>query len=117
MLNILLHTLPLADVGPAPLILPLGGSALVAGVFLAAALVTGGLWLIRRARSQPTDGPRRWFWLSLAGAFGFAAIPLGVIGLVEPGLLVPTVALVLACIVCVVIMLKTRRESVDREAP
>jgi hypothetical protein len=70
-----------ADAGPGPLLYPAGGSAAVAGGFLALAAVAGGLWLARRWRDRPVRGSRRVFWVCLGCAAVFASVPVGLLGL------------------------------------
>jgi hypothetical protein len=88
--------LPLADVGPGPLIYPAGGSAALAGLCLALAVVAGGLWLARRSRGQPDRVPRKVFWVSLGVAAVLAAASTAVVGLFVPPALIATLMLLVA---------------------
>ncbi len=93
----------LGDVGPGPLVPLMGGSAVIAGVFLSLAIVTGGIWLARRLEHREAPTSRKLFWVSLGGAALFAAVPAGIIGLFVPPLLVIAAALVVTG-VCLVVL-------------
>src|SRR4051794_7876532 len=77
----------IADAGPGPLIYPLAGSAVLAGLFLTLAFIAGGLWLTRISREQPAPYSRKLFWISLGGACLFGTVVALVIGLFLPPLL------------------------------
>jgi hypothetical protein len=36
------------------------GSVAIAGIFLSLAIISGGMWLVRRSRNRPTSSVRRW---------------------------------------------------------
>ena len=83
----------LADAGPGPLIYPLAGSLAIAAVFLSAAIITGGLWLVKRSNKHTAPYFRRIFWFSLGGAALFGTAVPGVIGLFLPPVLIVAVAM------------------------
>src|SRR5436305_2716829 len=88
-----MHMALFADAGPGPLLLPMGGSVLLAGLVLSLAFVTGGIWITRRVQDQPALLSRKFCLLFLAGAMWSAAILPAVIGLFEPAFFLAVIAL------------------------
>jgi hypothetical protein len=106
-----------ADMGPGPLTGPALGSTAVAGGFLAAALVAGGLWVRRRSASRRFGGARRAFYLLLGSAALFGtAFPI-LMGLYFPPFLLLAFSLLVACPYFVLKGLRTPREGVVPPEP
>jgi hypothetical protein len=76
-----------ADAGPGPLLVPLGGSVIVAGIFLSLACVAGGLWLAKASRPRESGRWKKWCLICSGGAFFSASFFTGFIGLWNAGVL------------------------------
>lgn len=103
------HTGIVADAGPGPLLLPLGGSALVAGIFLSLAVVAGGWWFARWMQDRPAPKSRRLFWHFSGCAALFAALPVAVFGLFMPLLFLVAIILLVLGVTCIVVGVKSGR--------
>jgi hypothetical protein len=91
------------------------GSVALAGIFLSLAVVTGGLWLIRRSLRKPSPVSSRAFWITSGGAAVFAAIPLGC--LFFPVLLLVAVALFAVGLATISTGLKRRSPELPGDGP
>jgi len=98
-----------ADAGPGPLLIPMGGSVVLAGLFLAMAIVSGGLWIVRRRQNRPVFASRKFFALSLGAACLSGAVVPAIIGLFEPAMLVIAGLSIAAGVVLVTIGVRMRR--------
>jgi hypothetical protein len=69
--------------GPNPALMAIPASFFCSAVFLTLAIVTGGLWYVRRARGEAARAPRRTFFSAVAGAVVFGGVGGVLIGLLE----------------------------------
>lgn len=67
----------LADAGVGPLVIPILGGLGIAGLFLAAAAVFGGLWIVHG--SSAPKARRRFLMVTAVGCWG-AAVPIAFLG-------------------------------------
>jgi len=99
----MMRMLLFADAGPGPLLFPMGGSVVIAGVFLTLAGVSGGLWLIRRSQDRPAFACRKMCLASLGAACLSGAVTPAILGLFIPALLIVAGGLTVAGVVLMVI--------------
>jgi len=104
-----------ADAGPGPLIVPLGGSVILAGIFLSLAAITGGLWLVRRSQDPSTAGTsRKICFVSLGAAACCGAVLPAVLGFVYPAYWAAALLLLAAGVLLILAGFRSRSPEATR---
>jgi hypothetical protein len=108
----------IADAGPGPLVVPLGGSVILGGTFLALAVITGGLWLVRRSKG-PTGGAGagKAFLVSLGAAACCGTLFLAILGLFFPPFWLGALVLLALGVFLIITGCRSHRQEVMPTVP